>query len=386
MTRKICVVTGTRAEFGLLRWLMASINEEPSLTLQVVVTGTHLSPEHGETLKEIEEANILIDERVDSLVSGIGAASVAKSIGLGIIGFADVFQRLKPDTVVALGDRFEIMAACIAAMVSGIPITHLHGGELTEGSFDDSIRHSITKMSHLHFVATEEYRRRVIQLGEQPTSVFNVGGMGVDAIRKVKLMKRQDLEKSLGFSLDRKSLLVTFHPVTAEGVDASVHQMRELLAALEQLTDTSLIITMPNADIGGSVLTKMLEDFTFNKPKAKLFQSLGQVRYLSCLKYVDGVVGNSSSALLEAPTFKVGSINIGSRQDGRIIADSVINCEPTRDAISNAINTLYTDVFKTTLKNCKNPYGAGGSSKRIVSILRKFSFASNNKKQFFDIV
>jgi len=385
MSRKICVVTGTRAEFGLLRWLMEAINNHPELTLQVVATGMHLSPEFGSTYQEIEEAGFKIDAKVEMLLSSDTNTAVTKSMGLGVIGFADVYERLAPDMLVVLGDRFEIYAATSAAMIAGIPVAHLHGGETTEGAFDEAIRHSVTKMSHLHFVAADAYRRRVIQLREHPDRVFNVGGMGIDAIKRIKLLSREELERSLGLTFGEKSLLITFHPVTLEGGTSSVAQMRELLAALEELENTTLIFTMPNADTGGRELGALVQQFAEKHANAKVYTSLGQLRYFSCLAQVDGVVGNSSSGLLEAPAFKIGTINIGDRQKGRLKAESVIDSEPKSESIVAALKTLYSINFRANLTTVMNPYGNGGASENIVKVLAEYPLENIRKKQFYNL-
>jgi GDP/UDP-N,N'-diacetylbacillosamine 2-epimerase (hydrolysing) len=385
MSRKICIATGTRAEFGLLRWLMEAINYQPELTLQIIATGMHLSPEFGSTYQEIEEAGFTIDAKVEMLLGSDTTTAITKSMGLGLIGFADAFESLAPDMLVVLGDRFEIFAAASAAMIAGIPVAHLHGGETTEGAFDEAIRHSITKMSHLHFVAADEYRRRVIQLGEDPGRVFNVGGMGLDAIKRIKLLSREELERSLDFALGEKSLLITFHPVTLEGGASSVAQMQELLAALGELKNTSLIFTMPNADTSGRELGALVQQFAKKHTRAKVFTSLGQLRYFSCLAQVDGVVGNSSSGLLEAPAFKVGTVNIGDRQKGRLKAKSVIDCEPKRESILNALTTLESTSFKSQLATSINPYGDGNAVDRILRVLEQYPLDSIRKKRFYNV-
>jgi GDP/UDP-N,N'-diacetylbacillosamine 2-epimerase (hydrolysing) len=384
MSRKICIITGTRAEFGLLRWLMQEVQNEPNLELQVIATGMHLSPEFGLTYLEVEQAGFEIDAKVEMLLSADTATAVTKSMGLGLIGFADAYSWLSPDLIVVLGDRFEILAAASAALIAGIPVAHLHGGETTEGAFDEAIRHSITKMSHLHFVAAEDYRRRVIQLGEHPDRVFLVGGLGIDAIKRVTLLDRAALETSLNFKLGPKNLLITFHPVTLDGA-SSQHQLSELLAALGELTDTNLIFTMPNADTGGRELATMVDAFVASHGNARVYASLGQLRYLSCMRYVDGVVGNSSSGLAEAPSLGVATINIGDRQKGRLLASSVINCEPTVESIRKALNKLFDPAFRSTLDQTINPYGSGGASKRIVEVLRTHSIDNLLKKSFYDI-
>ena len=383
--RKICVVTGTRAEYGLLRWVMDGIRESDQLELQVIATGMHLSPEFGLTYREIEQDGFHIDRKVEILLSADTPSSISKSMGLAMIGFADALEQLKSDLVLVLGDRYEIFAAAAAAMIAKIPIAHLHGGEATEGLIDEAIRHSITKMAHLHFVAAEDYRQRVIQLGEHPDRVFQVGGLGIDNIMRLPLLSREALEESLEFSLGERNLLITFHPVTLEQ-NTSAQQIRELLAALKQQERTQLIFTMPNADTGGRVLFKIIEEFVQqNSERAKAFTSLGQLRYLSCLKHVDAVVGNSSSGLAEAPSFQIGTVNIGDRQRGRLKAKSVIDCEPNQQSIQKAFERLYSNAFQEQLAFVQNPYGEGGASAAIVKVLEKLPFEDLLKKQFYDL-
>ncbi len=386
MTRKVCVITGTRAEYGLLRWVMQGIKDEPKLTLQVLATCMHLSPEFGLTYRDIEQDGFLIDRKVEMLTSSDTSVGIAKSMGLGLIGFADALNELKPDLIIVLGDRFEIFAAVSAALVARIPVAHLHGGETTEGAFDESFRHSITKMAHLHFVAAEVYRQRVIQLGEQPERVFLVGGLGVDNIKRLTLLNRSELEESLGFILAKKNLLVTFHPVTLETATATAaEQMAELLAVLAELKDTQLIFTIPNADTDGRALIKMVEKFVEQHDNAHAFTSLGQLRYLSCIAQMDGVVGNSSSGLLEVPSFGKGTINIGDRQRGRLQATSVINSAPDRKSITAAINKLYSADFQVCLSKVRNPYGEGGASEKIVTIIKNYAINGIAKKTFYDL-
>jgi len=314
--RTICIVTGTRAEYGLLYWLMKEIQNDPNLVLQIIVTGMHLSSEFGLTYKQIEKDGFKIDKKIEMLLSSDTPIGISKSMGLGVIGFAEAYADLKPDIVVLLGDRFEIFSAASAAIIARIPIAHLHGGETTEGAFDEAIRHSITKMSHLHFTAAEEYRRRVIQLGEFPARVFNVGGLGIDNIKKLKLMSREEFENSINFKLDPKNLMITFHPVTLEHATAG-EQFQNLLNALDELHDTRFIFTKPNADTEGRIITQMIDDYVSrNKYEAISFVNLGQLRYLSAMQFIDGVVGNSLSGLAGGPTFKIGTINIGDRQRG----------------------------------------------------------------------
>ena len=384
MKRKICIITGTRAEFGLLRLLMQEVQDAPECELQIVATGMHLAPEYGLTYKEIEQAGFKIDYKVDMQLISDSATSITKSIGIGIIGFAEAYEHLQPDLVVVLGDRFELISAATAALIACIPIAHLHGGETTEGAFDEAIRHSITKMSHLHFVAASEYARRVIQLGEHPERVFLVGGLGADAIRQIKLLTRKELEQSLNFKFGKKNLLVTFHPVTLGG-RSSASEMADLLEALDQLRDTHLIFTMPNADVGGQKLAAMLKEFVIDRPHARVFQSLGQVRYLSCMQFVDGVVGNSSSGLAEAPSMGVGTINIGDRQKGRLSTDSIIHCASNFEGIQKALEQLYDPAFKKLLSITVNPYGSGGASHKIAEVIKNYPLEDLLKKSFFDL-
>ena len=384
MKRKICVITGSRADYGLLRFVMQGIKEDSDLVLQVVATGMHLSSTFGFTYKEIEADGFSIDIKVEILSSSDTPVGLAESMSKGLIGCAEAFNRLKPDVIVVLGDRFEIFAATAAALVAKIPVAHLHGGETTAGAFDEAFRHSITKMSHLHFVAAEEYQKRVIQLGEDPKYVFLVGGLGADGIKKMSLLSKEELESSLGIKFKSRSLLITFHPVTLEDKTAET-QMRELLSALSDLSDTSLIFTMPNADTGGLVLIKMIEQFVESHLNAHSFISLGQQRYLSCIAEVDGVVGNSSSGLTEVPSFKKGTINIGARQLGRLQASSVINCEPEEEQIRGAIIKLFSHDFKSSLVMTSNPYGEGGASDSVVNILRDIQLDKIIQKTFYGL-
>lgn len=384
MSRTICVVTGTRADYGLLRWVMEGVRATSGLELQVIATGTHLSPEFGLTSREIETDGFRIDRKVEMLLSSDTPSGLAKSMGLGMIGCGDALAQLQPDLLVVLGDRFEAFAAIAAAMVARIPVAHLSGGEVTTGAFDDAIRHSITKMSHLHFVGADEYRRRVIQLGEHPDRVFLVGGLGVDGLTKMNLLDCAQLEAALDFQLGPRNLLVTFHPVTLEQGTAP-EQMAELLAALNQCADTRLIFTMPNADTGSRALIEAIEQFVAGHPNARAFTSLGQLNYFSCIKHVDAVVGNSSSGLAEAPSFRKGTINIGDRQDGRLKASSVIDCRPDRSSIAAALETLYSSAFQESLAHTTNPYGDGGASDRIVRVLAEYPLDALVQKRFYDL-
>lgn len=383
--RKICVVTGSRAEYGLLYWLMKEIQHDSALKLQLIVTGMHLSPEFGLTWKQIEQDGFIIDRRVEMLLSSDTPVGISKSIGLGIIGFADALECLQPDVLVVLGDRFEIFAAVQAAMAHRIPIAHIHGGEITEGAVDDAIRHAITKMSHLHFTATERYRQRVIQLGEQPQRVFNVGTPGLDNIVGLKLLDKLQLEEAINFKLGERNLLITFHPVTLEKA-TSATQFENLLKALDYFDDIHLIFTQPNADADGRVIIGMIEQYRQRFPdRIASFVSLGSLRYLSALKYMDAVVGNSSSGLIEAPAFKIGTINIGARQKGRLYADSVIHCEPEVDAILHAFETLFSEDFQKSLKTVENPYGQTGASVKIKELLKTQTLEDLLKKGFYDL-
>lgn len=384
MKRKICIITGTRADYGLLRWVMQGVKDEDDLSLQIIATGMHLSPEFGLTYKAIEADGFEIAHKVEMLTSSDTPGGIAKSMGLGMIGFADALKELNPDLMVVLGDRFEIFAAVATALVARIPVAHLHGGETTEGAFDEAFRHSITKMSHFHFVAADEYKRRVIQLGEKPEHVFLVGGLGVDNIKRLKLLDRKSLEADLGFKFGKKNLLITFHPVTLENSSAA-SQMEALLAALAQLKDTKLIFTMPNADTDGRTLIKMVKQFASQHANAHAFTSLGQLGYLSCIAQVDGVVGNSSSGLVEVPSFKKGTINIGERQRGRLQASSVINCHPTQESIVDAIKILYSPTFQVDLSQVHNPYGEGGASEKVVDKLKSVDIENIIKKVFYDL-
>ena len=384
MKRKICVVTGPRAEYGLLYWLMKEIQEDKDLELQLIVTGMHLSPEFGLTYKEIEK-DFKIDKKIEMLLSSDTAVGISKSMGLAQISFAEAYDELCPDILVILGDRYEIFSAVSSAMCARIPIAHLHGGETTEGAFDESIRHSITKMSHLHFTATDEYKNRVIQLGEQPDKVFNVGGLGIDNIKKLKLLSRKEFEESIDFKLNKKNILVTFHPVTLEDSTASA-QFKNILDALDELKDTNIIFTKANSDTDGRIINSMIDEYVQNnRDKSVGFTSLGQLRYLSALQYIDAMVGNSSSGLIEAPTFKVATINIGDRQKGRIMADSVINCSSDIVSMRNALAKLYSSEFNKVLSNVCNPYGNGGASKKIKDAIKKVSLDNILKKSFYNI-
>ena len=382
--RKICVVTGTRAEYGLLYWLIREIDVDKDLELQIIATGMHLSPEFGNTYQQIEEDGFFINKKVDISLTSDTELAISKSMGLGMIGFADAFDELQPNLIVVLGDRFEIFSAVSSAMIAKIPVAHLHGGEVTEGAFDESIRHSITKMSHLHFAATNKYRNRIIQLGEQPNRVFNVGGLGVDSINKLKLLSKSDFENAIDFKLGEKNILVTFHPVTLENFTAKL-QFQELLNSIEELKNTRIIFTKANSDTDGRVINSMIDTYVSVNDNSVAFTSMGQLNYLSALQFVDAVVGNSSSGLLEAPSFNIATIDIGDRQKGRIKADSVISCLPTQESIRSAFDKSYSEDFQNIVDNTKNPYGNGGASKIVVDIIKDFDLNGILKKTFYDL-
>ena len=382
--KKICIVTGTRAEYGLLRWVIDGVQRSKKLELQIITTGMHLSPEFGLTYNQIENDGYFINKKIEMLLSSDTSVGITKSMGIGLIGFAEALADLKPDFMLVLGDRFEIFSAVTSAMIAQIPVGHIHGGESTEGLIDESIRHSITKMSQFHFVATEKYRKRVIQLGEKPSNVFLVGGLGVDSLKKIRLLSKQKLEKLINFKFGKKNLLVTFHPVTLEKKTSEI-QMKELLDALACIRETKIIFTMPNADTDGRVLFQLINEFLSKHSNSIAFTSLGQLRYFSCIQYIDAVLGNSSSGLLEIPSFKKATIDIGDRQKGRVKAESVISCEPEKEAILKSIRFIYSKKFKSQLEHIKNPYGDGGASESIIKILNKTSFEGVLKKKFYDI-
>lgn len=363
---------------------MQCITERDGLELQVVATGMHFSQVHGLTYRDIEAAGFNIDARVEMLLAMDTSIAVTKSMGLGMIGFADAFERLAPDLVLLLGDRFEILAAATATLIARIPLAHVHGGEKTEGAFDEAIRHSITKMAHLHFVAAEEYRNRVIQLGEQPERVFNVGGLGVDAIKRMHLLNRREIEASIGIVLGQRNLLVTYHPVTLEERCDLQQQMQELLAALDALQDTTIIFTMPNADTGSHIIVEYIRQFVASHPAASCHSSLGQLQYLSLLREVDAVVGNSSSGLAEAPAVGTPTVNIGDRQKGRLQAASVVNCCPARHEILKAIERATNTEFRRLAFRGDNPYGDGGAAEKIVDVIARYPLTGILTKSFYD--
>ena len=382
--RKICVITGTRAEFGLLRPLIELIANDKELQLQLIATGMHLSPEFGYTLNEITEAGFMVDKKVECLLSSDSSIGVSKTIALAISGFADALAELTPDLVVVLGDRTEILGAVIATAMANIPIAHLYGGETTEGAYDEAIRHSITKFSHLHFTSTEAYRKRVIQLGEHPDTVFNVGAIGLDAIKKLPLLDRAAFEQSIGFKLKKRNVLITYHPVTLEK-EAPIETFENVLTALDELTDTTLIFTHANSDKNGRIINKMITEYvSSHKDKAVEFKSLGQLRYLSALQFVDFVIGNSSSGMTEVPAFYIPTINIGDRQKGRINCESVINSNNSLEDIKKSITFALDKTFREKIQQQELLYGNGTAAEKILQIIKEHNHISI-KKSFYNI-
>jgi len=384
--KKVCVITGTRAEYGLLKPVIEGICRSGSLSLELVVTGAHLSPEFGLTCKEIEADGYPIADRIEMLLSSDTNVGITKSMAVGLMGFADCFERNRPDMVIILGDRYEMLMAASAAMIANIPIAHIHGGEVTEGAYDDAIRHSITKMSYLHFASTEPYRRRIIQLGESPDRVFAVGALGVENSRTVPLLSRKELEKELNRELGENTIMVTYHPVTLEVLSVKT-QFANLLLALDEYPELQVIFTKANGDNGGRMINQMIEEYVEkNKVRCAAFASLGQVRYLSALKFCRAVVGNSSSGIIEVPSFHIPTVNIGDRQRGRICAESVINCGNTTEEISTAIRTALTKEFADRAKNVRNPYEGKNTSKEIIRIIEgTLQEGIELKKAFYDL-
>ncbi|MFC1504049.1 UDP-N-acetylglucosamine 2-epimerase [Spirochaetota bacterium] len=382
----ICVFTGSRAEYGLLKPLLIAIRKHPHFRLKLVVSGAHLSSAFCYTYKQIKRDGFKIDEKVKMLLNSDTETGISKSLGLGIVSYADTLDRIRPDLVILLGDRFEAFAFATASHIHRIPIAHLHGGETTEGAIDEAFRHAITKMSHLHFTSTDDYRKRVIQLGEEPRTVFNVGAIGLDNIRTMKLLTRSDFEKKTKFTLGEKNLIVTFHPVTLEK-NSSMAQFKELLKFISIQKKTKIIFTKANADTNGRIINKMIDKFVKRyKYRACSFASMGSKLYLSALQYVDAVVGNSSSGIIEAPSFKIGTINIGDRQNGRIKAKSIIDSSPVSRDINMAFKKLYSSRFQSVLKKIRNPYGNGHSTEMIINMLEKNLDKIKIKKSFHDII
>jgi len=384
--KKIAVITGSRAEYGLLLPLLTLLKSDKNFSLQLIATGMHLSPEFGLTINAIENDGFNITGKVEMLLSSDTQIGVAKSVGVGIISFSELLSHLTPDIIVVLGDRYEILAATQTALMLNIPVAHIHGGETTEGAIDEAIRHSITKMSHLHFAATKEYKKRIIQLGEQPQYVFNVGALGLDNIKQLPLLFRTELEDTLKFTLDKKIFLITYHPTTLhpEGIQTEI---TELIIALHNfIGQAKMIITHANADAGGRLINHALEKFANSHPNdIYITKSLGQLRYLSLLKYVDVVIGNSSSGIIEVPFMKKPTINIGDRQKGRISAASIIHCEVNAVSITKAIKKSLSNKFKQKIQNTPSLYGEGNTAKKIIKQLKKIDFHQLTLKKFHDI-
>jgi GDP/UDP-N,N'-diacetylbacillosamine 2-epimerase (hydrolysing) len=380
--RKIAVVTGSRADYGLLYWIAKAIHEDDELELQLIVTGMHLSPDFGMTVRVIESDGFPIAERIEMLLSSDTGLSVAISTGLGIMGFAKAYDRLKPDVILVLGDRFEIFAAVSAAVPLNIPVAHIHGGEGTEGTMDELYRHAITKMSHLHFTSAEHYRWRVVQMGESPARVFCVGAPGLDSICRIPLLRREALLKDLGLHEGGRIGIMTYHPATLERVPVE-QQIAEVLKALVICSEVCWVITSPNTDTGGRAMISAIQEFVKDKSERAIFAvSLGQIRYLSLLNHADIMVGNSSSGIIEAPSFALPVVNIGDRQRGRLRAGNVID---KAEEIASGIRKALSSEFRTSLQGVKNPYGDGRASERIVQKLKEISLANIVRKTFFDM-
>lgn len=386
MTKKICIVTGTRAEYGLLKPLIRRVAEDKELELQLYVTGAHLSPEFGLTYQEIENDNIPIKRKIEMLLSADTSSSVVKSMGIEMIGFADALAEDQPDLMIVLGDRYEILVAATAAMIFKIPIAHIHGGELTEGAIDEAIRHAVTKMSCLHFVTTNIYRNRIIQLGEQPHTVFNVGSLGVESIKTLPLLRQSELEEQLKFSLRDKIAMVTYHPVTLENEIETKKQFESILIALDRYPKLKVIFTKANADMGGRVINGLIEAVVEkNRERYIAFDSMGQLRYLSALQFCSIVIGNSSSGIIEVPSFHIPTVNIGDRQRGRVHSASVIDCDNTTAAIAESISIGLSVEFRNKIRYVENPYEQIGTSQKILEIIKNSLYAEINvKKTFFD--
>ncbi len=383
---KICVMTATRAEYGLLSPIIKKLNDDIEFDVRVVVTGAHLSPEFGMTVHEIEDDGVAIDKKIEILMSSDTSVAVSKSMGLAMISFGEYFEESKPDALMVLGDRYETLAVCVAAMNARVPIIHLHGGETTEGAVDEAVRHAITKMSYLHFTSTETYRRRVIQLGESPDRVFSVGAMGVENTLRVPLLTQAELENSIGCELGENYVVGTFHPVTLENQSAE-EQTMELMRVIENHSELIFLFTKANADNNGRVINRLLEEYSNKLSNLYVYDSLGLKRYLSAVKYAKFVIGNSSSGLLEVPSFGIPTINIGDRQKGRIQGETIINCEPKENDINHAIELALSLEFRNKIQNAINPYGDGNTSDQIIHITKEiFSEGQVNlKKKFFDV-
>ena len=375
--------TGSRAEYGLLYWLIKDINADEMLTLQLLVSGSHLSPEFGLTYNQILDDGFHVDEKVEMLLSSNTSTGTAKSMGLAILGYADALDRLAPDIIVILGDRYEALAAAQTAMIKRIPVIHMHGGEISEGAYDDAIRHAITKLSYLHATSTDAYRQRVIQLGEDPERVVNVGAIGLDHLRRTTLMSRDELSDSLAFDLTKPYFVLTYHPVTLAD-ESPVDCCKAILRALDQFPSHQIVITYPNADDGGRKIIPLLETYAVDRPgKVLVIPSLGQIRYLSAVKYCDAVIGNSSSGIIEVPSFDVPTVNIGLRQKGRLAAKSVLHCAESSEDIVGAIDIALSRTYTQSDEKIVNPYGQGDASSRVIEMIKTCDFAP--MKVFYDL-
>ena len=381
--KKICLISTSRADYGIQSNLIKLLQNDKDIDFSLIVTGSHMSKKHGETFKEIENDGVKITKKIDIGMDDTCDLYVEHIFANAVLRISAALRELSPDIVILLGDRYEMLAAAFSCCINNIPIAHLHGGETTEGATDEAFRHAITKMSHLHFTSCEDYRKRVIQLGEQPDRVFNVGALGVENILKTETLTRWQLEDNLGIKFLSKNLLVTFHPVTLEQGQAK-EQVRELLSALEELKDTMILFTHPNADMEGDDIASEIQHFVKSGQNRYLFSSLGMKRYFSMIKCVDAVVGNSSSGISEVPSFKISTINIGDRQKGRIQASSIINCSPQKEDILKALNKSYSPEFRKNLENVKNPYEGENTAQKIIEVLKNVNLQQVLKKKFYD--
>ncbi len=382
--KRICVFTGGRAEYGILRPLLKEIKKSKDLELKLIVSGMHMSREFGLTYQVIEKDGFRCDEKIEVILSSDTPVAVSKSVGLGLISFSEAFDRIKPDLLLVLGDRFETFSAASAAMISRIPIAHIQGGEMTYGAIDDHFRHAVTKMSQIHFVTTDNYKKRVIQLGEHPKNVFNVGALNVDSMKKVKVLKKSEVEKKIGLSLQKTTILVTFHPVTLEKENTEYY-FKNILHALDHFNDCNIIFTKTNADTDGRIINSLIDEYTINHKNVSSFVSMGQELYVSTLKYIDLVLGNSSSGIIETPTFRVPTVNLGDREKGRIMAKNVINSEYSEAKIKKAILRGLSQSFKTKIKKMKSPYDNGETARKICKIIQKYKIPKNTKKEFYNL-
>lgn len=386
MSYKVCIITGTRAEYGLLKLLINKVYQSESLELQLVVTGMHLSPEFGLTYKEIESDGYPITSKIEMLLSSDTSAGITKSMGVAMLGFADYFAQYKPHLTVILGDRYEMLMAASASMIAKVPIAHIHGGELTEGVIDEAIRHSITKMSHIHFTSTEEYRNRVIQLGEQPQCVYNVGALGIENIKNIKLLDKETLEKQINFQFTSKTIMVTYHPVVMENISTK-KQFANILDVIHTHNEISVIFTKANADMDGRIINEMMDDFVNHHcERCAVYTSLGQLKYLSALQFCKAVVGNSSSGIIEVPSFGIPTVNIGDRQRRRLHAASVIDCGNNRNEIEAALKEALSNEFADTVVRVKNPYEGKHTSDQMIAIINQaLKQGINKQKIFYDL-